>query len=329
MISLKKSLELIASILACSFIGNVATSAHAQNYPAKPVRIISPFAPGGPTDLLSRPVGAKLHEALGQPFILDYKAGAAGVIGAEYVAKSPPDGYTILVITGSFGVAPATSGSLPYDSQRDFTGISPLARGHSVLVVHPRLPVKGLKDLVALARTQPGKLNYASSGAGSIIHLGMERLKLAARIDMLHVPYKGVAPAMQDLMGGYVDLMFVGASPSIGHIKAGKLRVIAVASPQRSNAFPDIPTVVEMGFPGFEITSSYGFIAPAATPRAIVTRLNEAVSKALVHADVKKTYTSFGVDVWIDTAERYTAWLAEDIVRWNTVAKAINFQPGL
>jgi tripartite-type tricarboxylate transporter receptor subunit TctC len=302
--------------------------AHAQPYPAKPVRIVSPFAPGGPTDLLSRPVGARLHEMLGQPFVLDYKAGAAGAIGAEYVARSAPDGYTVLVITGSFSVAPATSAALPYDTLKDFTGIAPLARGHSVLVVHPRLPVKDMKDLVALARTQPGKLNYASSGAGSIIHLGMERLKLAAKIDMLHVPYKGVAPAMQDLMGGYVDLMFVGASPSIGHIRSGKLRVIAVAGPQRSSAFADIPTTSEMGYPGVEISSNYGFIAPAATPRAIVARLNEAVSRALTHADVVRAYGAFGVEPWIDSAERYTAWIAEDVSRWYAVTRTIKFQPG-
>jgi tripartite-type tricarboxylate transporter receptor subunit TctC len=193
--------------------------------------------------------------------------------------------------------------------------------------MNPRIPVKGLKELVALAKSQPGKLTYASSGAGSIIHLGMERFKLAARIDMLHVPYKGVAPALQDVIGGYVDLMFVGASPSIGHIKSGKLRALAVASPERSSAFPDTPTVVELGFPKFEISSSYGFIAPAATPRAVVGRLNDAVGKALAHADVKKAYASFGVEPWQDSAERYTAWLAEDVARWNAVAKAINYQP--
>jgi tripartite-type tricarboxylate transporter receptor subunit TctC len=301
---------------------------HAQNYPTKPVRVISPFAPGGPTDILSRPINAKLHETLGQPFVLDYKAGAAGTIGADYVAKAAPDGYTILVITGSFSVAPATVTSLPYDTLKDFTGVAPLARGHSLLVINPRMPVKGLKELVALAKAQRGKLTYASSGAGSIIHLGMERLKMAAGIDMLHVPYKGVGPALQDVIGGYVDMMFIGASPSIAHVKAGKLRAIAVASPQRSSAFPDTPTVVEMGYPQFEISSNYGIIAPAAVPRVIIGRINEAVSRALTHADVKKAYASFGVDPWADSAERYTAWLAEDVSRWSAVAKAIHFQPG-
>ncbi len=303
-------------------------AAYAQPYPAKPVRIISPFAPGGPTDLLSRPVGAKLHEALGQPFIVDYKAGAAGAIGAEYVAKAAPDGYTILVITGSFTAAPATTAVLPYDSLKDLTGVSPLARGHSVLVVNSRTPVQSVKDLVALAKAQPGKLNYASAGPGSIIHLGMERFKLMAKIDVLHVPYKGVAPAMQDLIGGYVDLMFVGTSPAVGHIRAGKLRLVAIAGPQRSDAFPGTPAVAEFGYPGFEITSTYGFLAPAATPRAIISRLNEATGKALSQADIKRAYASFGVDVWIDSAERYTAWIGEDIARWIAVAKAIKFQPG-
>lgn len=322
MIGLMKFLTLVCCFVACCL------PAHAQNYPIKPVRIVSPFAPGGPTDLLSRPVSAKLHESLGQPFVIDYKAGAAGAIGAEHVAKSAPDGYTLLVITGSFSVAPSTMPSLPYDTLKDFTGVSPLARGHSLLVINPRVPVTGLKELVTLARAQPGKLTFASAGAGSIIHLGMERFKLAAKIDMLHVPYKGVAPAMQDLIGGYVDTMFVGASPSIGHVRAGKLRAIAVASPQRSSAFPDTPTVAEMGYADFEITSSYGLIAPAATPRMVINRLQEAVGKALAHNDVKKAYASFGVEPWSDSAERYTTWIAGDVARWAAVARAIKFQPG-
>ncbi len=298
-----------------------------QSYPAKPVRIISAFPPGGPTDLLARPVGAKLQEWLGQPFIIDFRSGAAGTIGADHVAKSPADGYTLLVITGSFTTAPGTHSSLPYDTLKDFVGVSPLARGHSLLVVHPGIPARDLKQLVALAKAQPGKLNFASSGGGGLIHLGMELFKLAAGIDMLHVPYKGVGPALQDIIGGYVDLMFIGTSPVIGHIKAGKLRAIAVASPQRSAAFPDTPTVAEMGYPKFEIISSYGIIASSAMPRAIVSRLNGALEKAIAHADVKKAYAAFGVDPWWESAERYTTWLAEDVARWNAVVKAIKYQP--
>ena len=305
----------------------IPTPGTGQAYPTKPVRFISPFPPGGPTDLLARPVGAKLQEMLGQPFVIDFKSGASGTIGADHVAKSPHDGYTLLLITGSFNTAPGTMAKLPYDSTKDLTGVSPLARGHSLLVVHPGIPARNLKELVALAKAQPGKLNYASSGGGGIIHLGMELFKLAANINMVHVPYKGVGPALQDVIGGYVDLMFIGAAPSIAHIKAGKLRALAVASPQRSFAFPDTPTIAELGYPKFEISSNYGILAGSATPRAIVSRLNGAVEKILVHPDVKKAYDTFGVDPWWDTSERFTTWIAGDVARWTGVAKAINYQP--
>ena len=225
----------VSALLFCLWINAISAQSlsanSAQNYPTKPVRIVSPYPPGGPTDLLARPVGAKLQELLGQPFIIDFRSGAAGTIGADHVAKSPPDGYTLLAITGSFTTAPAANAGLPYDTLKDFVGISPLARGHSLLVVHPGVPARDVKQLVALAKAQPGKLNYASSGNGGIIHLGMELFKLSAGINMVHVPYKGVSPALQDMIGGYVDLMFIGASPAIAHIKAGKLRVLAVASP--------------------------------------------------------------------------------------------------
>ena len=180
---------------------------------------------------------------------------------------------------------------------------------------------------MALAKAQPGKLTYASSGAGGVVHLGMEQFKLAAGINVLHVPYKGVGPAQQEVIAGFVDLMFIGVSPSIGQIRAGKVRALAVASPQRSAALPDVPTIAEMGYPKFEIASNYGIMAPAATPRAIVSRLNGALEKILAHADIKKSYAAFGVDPWWETSERFSAWVSEDVARWAAVAKAINYQP--
>jgi tripartite-type tricarboxylate transporter receptor subunit TctC len=309
-------------------LGTLLTAAAgAQTYPAKPVRFISPFPPGGPTDLLARPVGAKLQEMLGQPFVIDYKSGASGTIGADHVAKSAPDGYTLLVITGSFTTAPSAQPAMPYDTLKDFIGVSPLGRSDVLLVANPRIPAQNLKALVALAKAQPGKLNYGSSGGGGIVHLGMEMFKLAAGINVVHVPYKGVAPALQDVIGGYVDLMFSGASPSMVHIKSGKLRALAVASPKRAAAFPDTPTIAEMGYPKFEIGSNYGIMAAAATPRAISARLNGALEKILAQPDIKKTYAAFGVEPWWDTTERFTAWIAEDVARWAGVAKAINYQP--
>ena len=313
----------------------LAAAGHAQTpaaspglaYPVKPVRFVSPFPPGGPTDLLSRPVGAKLMEALGQPVVVDYRSGASGTIGADHVAKAAPDGYTLLVITASFNTAPSAQKSLPYDTLKDFTGVSPLARGHSLLIVNPGIPAANLKALVALAKSQPGKLTYASSGAGGVVHLGMEQFKLAAGINMLHVPYKGVGPAQQDVIAGFIDMMFIGVTPSIGQIRAGKVRALAVASPQRSAALPDVPTIAEMGYPKFEIASNYGIMAPAATPRAVVGRINGALEKILALPDIKKSYNAFGVDPWWETPERFTAWIAEDVARWAAVAKAIHYQP--
>ena len=307
-----------------------ASLAHAQpaaTYPVKPVRFISPFPPGGPTDILARPVAGKLQEIFGQPFVIDFRSGASGTIGADHVAKSAPDGYTLLLITGSFNTAPGTHVALPYDVLKDFVGLSPLARGHSVLAVHPGIPARTLKELVALAKAQPGKLNYASSGAGGVIHLGTELFKLAAGVNMVHVPYKGVGPALQDVIGGYVDLMFIGAAPVIGHIRSGKLRALAVASPQRSAAFPGTPTVAESGYAGFEINSAYGILAASAVPKGVVSRLNGALEKILAQPDIRKSYATFGVDPWWEPPERYTAWLAEDIARWSAVAKAIKYQP--
>ena len=322
------SCVLLLSLQAAMAYAQTPSPGAGLAYPVKPVRFISPFPPGGPTDLLSRPVSAKLMEALGHPFVVDYRAGASGTIGADHVAKSAPDGYTLLVITASFNTAPSAQASLPYDTLKDFTGVSPLARGHSVLIANRTIPASNLKALVALAKAQPGRLTYASSGAGGVVHLGMEQFKLAAGINLLHVPYKGVGPAQQEVIAGFVDVMFIGVSPAIGQIKAGKVRALAVASPRRSVALPDIPTVAEMGYPKFEIASNYGIMAPAATPRAIVGRLNGALEKILAHADIQKTYAGFGVDAWWETPERFTAWIAEDVARWAALAKAINYQPG-
>jgi tripartite-type tricarboxylate transporter receptor subunit TctC len=195
-------------------------------------------------------------------------------------------------------------------------------------LANPIIPAHNLKALIALAKAQPGKLNYASAGPGTVTHLETERLKLAAGINMLHVPYKGVVPAQQDVIAGFVDLMFIGVTPAIGQIKAGKVRALALTSLQRSAALPDVPTVAEMGFPNFEIPSNYGILAPAAMPRTIVNRLNGALEKILAHPDIKKSYAAFGVEPWWDTPERFSAWIGEDVARWAAVAKAINFQPG-
>lgn len=313
-------------LLLLPLLSMIATPAVAQNYPTKPVRIMTAFPPGGPTDLIGRPIAQKFQEALGQPFIVDYKPGGNATIGTDYAAKAAADGYMLLLIPPSHTTNPSTQKSLPYDTLKDFTGISPLSRGEVVLITHPKLPVNSVKELVALAKSQPGKLNYASSGTGGSLHLGGELFKMVAGIDMVHIAYKGAAPALTDVMGGTADLMFISAVPAVAQIKSGKVRLLAVASPKRSVTYPDAPTVAET-YPKFEIGSNYGLIAPAATPRAVVSRLNGALKDILASPDIKKTFNGLGVEPWWDTPEGFTGWVRDEVTKWSTVAKAINYQP--
>ena len=316
-------LKVCALLLPCLMAG----VACAQNYPTKPIRIITAFPPGGPTDLLARPVGQKLLEAMGQPVIVDYKPGGNAIIGTDYVAKSPADGYTLLLIPPSHTTNPSTQKSLPYDTLKDFTGVSTIAHGEVVLVANPKFPASNVKELVALAKSQPGKLNYASSGTGGSLHLGAELLKMVAGIDMVHIAYKGAGPALMDVVAGTADLMFISAAPAVAQIKAGKVRLLAVASLKRSSTYPDVPTVAESGYAKFEVGSDYGLIAPAATPRPTINRLNGALEKILATPDVKQAFTGLGVEPWWTTPEQHTAWIRDEVAKWAAVAKAIKYQP--
>ena len=318
--------SLSSLILLLPLFSMYAAPAAAQNYPTKPVRIMTAFPPGGPTDLIGRPIAQKFQEALGQPFIVDYKPGGNATIGTDYVAKAAADGYMLLLIPPSHTTNPSTQKSLPYDTLRDFTGISPLSRGEVVLITHPKLPVNSVKELVVLAKSQPGKLNYASSGTGGSLHLGGELFKMVAGIDMVHIAYKGAAPALTDVMGGTADLMFISAVPAVAMIKAAKVRLLAVASPKRSTTYPDVPTVAET-FPKFEVGSNYGLIAPAKVPPQVIARLNGALEKILATPDIKKTFNNLGVEPWWDTPENFTAWVRDEVVKWAAVAKAINYVP--
>ena len=305
----------------------ISELAGAQSYPNKPVRIISAFPPGGPTDLMSRAIGPKLGEALGQPIIVEYKTGANGRIGSDYVARSPADGYTLMLIPPSHTTNASTQKNLPYDTLKDFIGVSPVAHGDVVLLANPKLPITGVKELVALAKSRPGKLNYAAATTGGSLHLGAELLKLVAGIEMLTVPYNGAGPAMQDLIAGTADLMFVAAAPAIPQIKAGRVRLIAVASLKRSPAFPDTQTFVDAGYANFAIGSDYGILAPTATPRPIVNRLNGALEKILATPEIRTTFAGMGVEPWWDTPEQYTNWIREEVEKWAAVTKAIKYQP--
>jgi tripartite-type tricarboxylate transporter receptor subunit TctC len=305
----------------------VAGYACAQDYPVKAVRIIVPFAPGGPNDLVVRPVAQKVPEFLGQPFVVDYRAGANGIIGTELVAKSAPDGYTLLVISSSFTINASTYAKLPFDPIRDFAAVSSLATSDIILVVNPTVPVRSVKEFVALAKSQPGKLNYASSGTGGSLHLSGELLKMSAGINMIHVPYKGAALAVSDVIGGHVDSMFIAAPGALAQLQAGKLRVLAVASARRAPSLPDTPTFIETGFPDVKVDSRYGMIGPAAMPAAIITRLQAAIAKALGTAEVRERYVALGLDPSAMSAREYGAYLREDVVRWRKVVAGAKLSP--
>ncbi len=305
----------------------IGRHADAQEYPVKPVRVIVPFAPGGPNDLAVRPVAPKLQELLGQPFVVDYRAGANGIIGSELVAKSPPDGYALLVISSSFAINASTYAKLPFDPLRDFAPAGPIATSDIIFVVNPTVPAKGVREFVALAKSRPGRLNYASSGNGGSLHLGVELFKLTAGIDMVHVPYKGAALALSDVIGGHVDSMLISAPAAVAHIKTGKVRVLAVASARRANGLPDTPTFAETGYPDVIVDTRYGLLTTGGTPGAIVERLNAAIVKAVGSAEVRERYAALNLDPVSGTSQEYAAYLRAEVARWRKVVAAAKLPP--
>jgi tripartite-type tricarboxylate transporter receptor subunit TctC len=313
---------------SCAVALLLATAAaHAQEYPAKPVRIIVPFPPGGPNDLVIRPVAPRLQEYLGQPFIVDNRAGANGIIGSELVAKAPPDGHALLVISSSFTINPATYAKLPFDPLKDFAPIISLATSDIILVTNPTVPAHTVKEFVALAKSRPGKLNFASSGTGGSLHLAAELLKMTSGINMVHVPYKGAALALSDVIGGHVDSMFIAVPPVLPQLKTGRLRVLAVTSAKRAPALPDVPTFIEAGFPDVRVDSRYGLLTGAHVPAPIVAKLGAATAKALAVPDVREKLTAMGMDASGMPAQEYAAFLRDDVVRWKKVVAAAKMPP--
>lgn len=319
--SIRKALWL--SLLLCLMCG----AALAQNYPVKPVKIVIPFPPGGPQETALRPLAIKLADALGQPVVVDYKSGAAGTIGTDFVAKAPADGYTMLGAAGSFTAAAATVKNLPYDTLKDFTPMSPVSLSPIVMVANTKLGVSTVKELVALAKSRPGKLNFASNGAGASMHLAMELFKLTTGVDMVHIPYKGAGPGLLDVVAGACDLMFVSAPIAIPQVDAGKVRLIAVATQKRSALLPNAPTFAEAGLAKFEASSMVGLLGPANTPRVAVTRINAAVERILTLPDIKSLFLANGLEPWWATPEQFATWLRDDVERWKGVTKAMNYQP--
>jgi tripartite-type tricarboxylate transporter receptor subunit TctC len=301
----------------------VSGTALAQSYPSKPIRIVIAQAPGSATDVISRVVGNRLSEALGQPVVIEAKPGAGGALGTEAAARSAPDGYTLFMANNStHGSNPALYPKLPYDAVKDFAPISLVASVPYVLVVDPSLPANSVAELVALAKSKPGKMNYASAGNGSTHHFCGELLKSSAGLDIQHVPYKGSPPAIAGLLGGEVSMMFANLTDIGAQLKAGKLRALAVTTAKRAPSLPDVPTLAEAGVPGFEIQSWFGLLAPAGTPAPIVARLNTETLKVLGRADVQSTLGAQGLELAPGTPGEFAAHIKSEIDKFTRIARA-------
>jgi len=313
------------AIFAASILALAAPLASAQSatYPTKPIRLVVPFPPAGTTDILARAVAQKLSETWGQQVVVDNHPGAGGNIGSDIVAKASPDGYTLLMGTvGTHAINPSLYAKMPYDHVKDFAPVILVAGVPNVLVVNPSLPVKSVPELIAYGKANPGKLNFASSGNGTSIHLSGELFKTMTGIEMTHVPYKGSSPALTDLMGGQVQLMFDNLPSSLSFIKAGKLRALAVTSAERSATLPELPTLAESGLPGFEASSWFGILAPAGTPKAIVDKINGAVAAWLATPEAKEKLLSQGAISAGGSPDAFAKHIASETAKWAKVVKA-------
>lgn len=299
----------------------------AQAYPAKTVRVVFPFPPGGPTDLLGRAIAQKLSDQMGQPVVADNRPGAGGNLGLELAAKAPPDGYTLVLSSPIIALSPLLYAKLNYDPFKDLAPISQVAVIQNVLLVHPSVPAKSLKELIALARRTPGKLNYGSGGVGTTTHLAPELLKSLARINLVHVPYKGSGQALIGLMGGDVDLLIMAVPASATQVQAGKVRALAVLSTHRAVSLPDVPTSKEAGIDNLEVPIWYGFLTAAATPRDIITRLNNELTRALSSADLKERLKGAGIEPATSTPEQFGNFIRSENVRFAKVIKDAGIKP--
>ena len=310
--------------LGCAtLLAALCAAAGAQTFPAKPLRIVVPFSAGGPTDITARLVGPRMSELLGQPVIIDNRAGATGIIGAEMVAKAPADGYTLLFGTASVvAINMVTHSKLPFDTLRDFLPLTPVMTTTTILVVHPSLPAKSLKEFVALAKAKPGQLTMASAGTGGTLHLPIEMLMRSANVKLNHVPYKGAAPAVVDVVGGQVSGMFVDLPVISPYIKAGRVKPLAVASAKRSVYFPDVPTTKEVGYANVELQNYYALFLPIRTPRDVVAKLHDAVVKTVNTPAVRDKLVETGADPLTMTPEEFTRFVRADIEMWGKVVKA-------
>lgn len=293
------------------------------NYPAKPIRLVVPFTPGGSTDILARAIGLELTKAWGQPVVIENVPGAGGSIGADKVAKAPADGYTLLMgHIGTLAVNPSLYPNLPYDPVKNFAPVAWVARVPNVLVVHPSVKATTVQELVALAKSKPGQLNYGSGGNGSAANLATEYFKMQTGTSLLHIPYRGTAPAVTDLVGGQIQVLFTGAPAVMGQIKSGQVRALAVSSPKRMDALPDLPTVADAGYKNFEADQWYGVVAPAGTPKDIVAKLNSQINQSLNSAELKTRLNNEGAVATPNTPEVFGSLIQSEIARWKPVIQS-------
>ena len=318
----------ISIAVAVLCVGVSFAGAASAAFPERPVRVIALNPPGGVSDTVARAVGEKLTERLGQPVVVDNRVGGGGIIGSEIVAHAPPDGHTLLLgFVGNLSINPGLFKKLPYDSAKDFAPIALAARSPIVVVVHPALPVKSIKDLVALAKAQPGKITYASSGNGNGNHLATELLATMTGIKLVHVPYKGGPPALTAVVQGEVNFMLANSTFAVAQVKSGRVRPIAVSTDQRLPLLPEVPTVAESGVPEFVVTTWFGFLAPAGTPKAVVTRLNRDIVQSLGDPGVKEKLDRAGLIAAPSTPEQFAALIRSETVRWSKVIRDTNAKP--
>ena len=317
--------KLMRAALALLCLAWIPMAALAQPYPNRPVKFIIPFPPGGGLDHTARTIQARLQEALGQAVVIENKAGAGGIVGAEFAKNQPADGYTIFLgNTGTMGLYPALYQKLPYEALKDFSPVGQLISNTLVAVIPASLPVNSLGDFIAYAKANPGKVNYASGGSGAITHLAGELLKSQAGIDMLHVPYKGSAPAVTDLLGGQVQLLIDVAAVSQQHVKAGKLKAIGVTSARRNAAFPDLPTFDEAGVKGFEATGWQGILVPAGAPREVIVKLADAIQKVMADKEVRDKFAAVGSEATPTGPEAFALFIRSEIDKWGRIGRAAN-----
>lgn len=293
-----------------------------QGYPSKSIRMVVPFPPGGPADILSRAIGQKLTESWGQQVVVDNRSGAGGIIGSDIVAKATPDGYTLLMgFVGTHAINPSLYTKIPYDNVKDFEPVSLVATATIILVLHPSVSAKSVGELISLAKSKPGELTFGSPGNGTPQHLAGELFNTMAGVKMVHVPFKGAVPAIIDLLGGRVSLIFSSAPPALPHVKTGKIRALAVTSAKRSSVAPDLPTISESGLPGYEVINWYGVLAPAGAQKAIVAKLNAEIVKILNMPDVKERLSAVGIETFSSTPAQFAAFIKDETAKWAKVVK--------